>query len=230
MHDSLPPPRAFLSWSSGKDSAFALIEARQQGLADVVGVLTTLNSAFDRVAMHGVRRELLQRQVVALGLPVIAVDLPWPCSNEDYERLMAGAVGAVKGQGVAHMVFGDLFLGDIRAYRERQLAQVGMAAIFPLWGRDTARLAREMIDAGIVAHLVCIDPKQLPAGFAGRPFDHELLRDLPANVDPCGENGEFHTIVTDGPMFAAPIEVVPGEVVERDGFVYADFLPADAAD
>ena len=219
----ITPPKAYMSWSSGKDAAFALYEARRLGLADIVGVLTTTNEAFDRVAMHGVRRRVLQAQVTALGLPVLEVPLPWPCSNEEYEARMIAATAAIRAQGVEHMVFGDLFLEDIRAYREERLAAAGMTPIFPLWGRDTAALARDMIASGLVAHLACVDPKQLDPSFAGRRFDAALLADLPAGVDPCGENGEFHTVVSAGPMFAAPLALAPGDVVTRDGFTYADF-------
>jgi uncharacterized protein (TIGR00290 family) len=218
--------RAVVSWSSGKDSAFALYEVRRQGLADVVGVLTTLNEAYERVAMHGVRDSLLDRQIAALGIPALKVMLPNPCSNEVYEARMRDACAQLVGQGITHIVFGDLFLEDIRAYREKQLAETGLTGIFPLWRRHTAQLARDMIDAGLVAHLVCVDPKKLRKEFAGRRFDAQLLRDLPAGVDPCGENGEFHTVVTAGPMFEAPIDVAIGQVVEREGFVFADVIPA----
>ena len=223
------PPKAFLSWSSGKDAAFALVEARRLGLADIAGVLTTVNEKYDRVAMHGVRRGLLLRQAAALGLPVLVVPIPSPCSNEVYEARMAEACATVRAQGIEHIVFGDLFLEDVRAYREQKLSSAGMQAIFPLWLRDTGALARDMIASGIEARLVCIDPKKLDASFAGRCFDASLLRDLPAGVDPCGENGEFHTVVTAGPMFAAPIPVEVGEIVEREGFVFADVLPLPAA-
>jgi uncharacterized protein (TIGR00290 family) len=215
-------PKAFVSWSSGKDSAFALYEAQRGGLADVVGALTTLNEAYGRVAMHGVRESVLDRQIAALRLPALKVMLPNPCSNEAYEERMAQACERLRQQGVSHIVFGDLFLEDIRAYREKQLAAVGMTGIFPLWRRDTAALARDMIASGLEAHLVCIDPRRLERRFAGRRFDRRLLDELPADVDPCGENGEFHTVVSAGPMFRAPIEVAVGEVVERDGFVFAD--------
>ena len=223
------PPKAFVSWSSGKDSAFALYEARRLGLADVVGVLTTLNEAYDRVAMHGVRESVLDRQIAALALPALKVMLPNPCSNEVYAQRMAQACELMKEQGVSHVVFGDLFLEDIRAYREKQLATVGMTGIYPLWRRDTAVLARTMITSGLVAHLVCVDPRQLGREFAGRRFDTRLLDELPAQVDPCGENGEFHTLVSAGPMFAAPIAVSVGTVVEREGFVFAD-VTADGAE
>jgi uncharacterized protein (TIGR00290 family) len=220
----VPPPKAFISWSSGKDSAYALHEARTCGLAEVVGTITTLSEAYDRVAMHGVRSSLLDRQIAALGLPSQRVLLPTPCPNEIYEVRFAEACERMRSQGVRHIVFGDLFLADIRAYRERQLAALGMAAIFPLWRRDTAQLARAMIASGLVAHLTCIDPKRLDRSFAGRRFDGQLLDDLPRDVDPCGENGEFHTVVSAGPMFAAPIDVRVGEVLERDGFVFADVI------
>lgn len=218
------PPKAFISWSSGKDSAFALHEARTRGLAEVVGAITTVSEAYDRVAMHGVRSSLLDRQIAALGLPSVRVMLPSPSSNEIYEARFGEACERLKAQGVRHIVFGDLYLEDIRAYRERQLAALGMSAIFPLWRRDTAELARAMIAGGLVAHLTCIDPKRLDRAFAGRRFERRLLDELPRNVDPCGENGEFHTVVSAGPMFVAPIAVRVGEVVERDGFVFADVL------
>jgi uncharacterized protein (TIGR00290 family) len=219
----MPPPKAFVSWSSGKDSAFALHEARRLELAEIVGVLTTINEEYARVAMHGVREELLDRQIEALGLAALKVRLPNPCTNEVYEQRMAQACATLRDEGIRHIVFGDLFLEDIRAYRERQLAAAGMSGIFPLWRRDTAVLAREMIASGLVAHLACIDRRRLGREFAGRRFDLALLDQLPADVDPCGENGEFHTLVSAGPMFAAPIEIAAGEVVEREGFVFADF-------
>jgi uncharacterized protein (TIGR00290 family) len=221
------PPKAFVSWSSGKDGAFALHEARRHGLAEIVGLVTTVNEVYERVAMHGVRDALLDRQIAALGLPCIKVPLPSPCPNEIYESRMEAATGRIREQGVRHMVFGDLFLEDIRAYREERLAQAGMAGIFPLWKRDTAALAREMVASGVVAHLVCIDPRRLDRRFAGRRYDSRLLDELPADIDPCGENGEFHTFASAGPMFTAPIPVRAGEVVEREGFVFADLLPAD---
>ena len=219
------PPKAFVSWSSGKDSAFALCEARRLGLAEIAGVVTTVNEVYDRVAMHGVRSELLDRQIAALQVPVIKVLIPSPCTNEVYEARMADACAAMKASGVRHLIFGDLFLEDIRAYRERTLDVLGITPVFPLWGRNTRRLAAEMIDSGLVAHLVCLDPKRIPASFAGRRFDAALLREIPAHVDPCGENGEFHTVVTQGPMFSAPIGVSIGRTVERDGFVFTDVIP-----
>jgi uncharacterized protein (TIGR00290 family) len=176
--------------------------------------------------MHGVREALLDAQAASVGLPLVKVRIPSPCPNEVYERAMGEAMAAALDDGIDHVVFGDLFLADIRAYREAQLARVGMTPIFPLWLRDTAALAREMIGAGMTAVLTCVDPKQLDRGFAGRTFDAALLDALPASVDPCGENGEFHTLVTAGPMFARPIPTRSGAVVERDGFVFADVLPA----
>ena len=219
------PPKAFVSWSSGKDSAFALCETRRLGLAEIVGVVTTVNERYDRVAMHGVRSELLDRQIAALNLPAIKVLIPSPCTNEIYEARMAEACATIKASGVHHVIFGDLFLEDIRAYRERTLAAIGMTPIFPLWGRDTRQLAREMIDSGLVAHLVCLDPKRTPASLAGRRFDAALLKEIPPDVDPCGEKGEFHTVVTQGPMFSAPIGVSIGQTVEREGFVFTDVMP-----
>jgi uncharacterized protein (TIGR00290 family) len=221
------PPKAFMSWSSGKDSAFAFHEARRQGLADIVGVLTTINEVHDRVAMHGVRHALLDRQIAALGVPAIKVALPSPCSREIYEARMAEACALLKGQGVAHMIFGDLFLEDIRAYREEKLKAADMSGIFPLWRRETRALADDMISSGLEAHLVCVDPRQLDPSFAGRRFDHALLHDLPARVDPCGENGEFHTFVHAGPIFGEPIGCRRGATVARDGFVFCDVLPDD---
>jgi uncharacterized protein (TIGR00290 family) len=219
-------PNAFISWSSGKDSAFALLEARRLGLAEIVGVLSTVNEVHDRVSMHGVRNALLDLQIAALGLPCLKVPLPSPCSNQDYEIRMGAAVDRIKAQGVRHIVFGDLFLEDTRAYREEKLAAAGMTGIFPLWRRDTRDLAEDMFASGFIAHLVVIDPRKLNRSFAGRQFDRDLLSALPAGVDPCGENGEFHTFVSSGPMFSAPIAVTAGEIVERDGFVFADMVPA----
>jgi len=223
-NDPVKVPKAYISWSSGKDSAYALCEARAAGLADVVGAVTTFSEVYDRVAMHGVRASLLDRQIAALGLPSLKVMLPSPCSNEIYEARFGAACEELKRQGIRHIVFGDLYLEDLRAYRERLLAALGMTPIFPLWRRPTAALAREMIASGLVAHLVCIDPRRLAREFAGRRFDAQLLDQLPPDVDPCGENGEFHTVVTAGPMFASPIPARVGEVVERDGFVFADVL------
>jgi uncharacterized protein (TIGR00290 family) len=219
-------PRAVVSWSSGKDSAFALWEFSRRSEAEVVGLLTTVTGSFRRVSIHGVRDELLDRQAAALGLPIHRVEIPYPCPNEVYEEAMRRSVGGLRAAGVSQMVFGDLFLTDVREYREARLAGTGLVPVFPLWGRDTAALAREMITAGIEAYVVCLDPRAMPRELAGRRFDASLLDDLPASVDPCGERGEFHTFVANGPMFAAPIAVRSGEVVERDGFVFADLVPA----
>lgn len=213
-----------LSWSSGKDSAWALHVLRKQGVK-VVGLLTTLNSEFNRVAMHGVRKALLQAQARAAGLPLWEIPLPWPCSNEQYEALMREAMGRARREGVHTVAFGDLFLEDIRAYREQKMALVGMKCQFPLWGSNTSELAREMIAGGLRAKLVCVDTRQLDARFAGREFDAELLGDLPPNVDPCGERGEFHTFAWAGPMFDAPLSLKGGETVVREGFAFADVLP-----
>ena len=216
--------KLLLSWSSGKDSAWALHLLRRSGEYEIAGLLTTLNQAFDRVAMHSTRRALVEAQARAAGLPLHAVPLPWPCSNEHYEAAMRQACDGALSSGIDVMAFGDLFLEDIRRYREERLEGTGITPIFPVWGLDTTRLAREMIASGLRARLVCIDPKKLPAEFAGREFDADLLRDLPSGVDPCGENGEFHTFVAAGPMLDKEILVEPGERVERDGFVYAELL------
>jgi uncharacterized protein (TIGR00290 family) len=219
-------PRVLLSWSSGKDSAWALHVLREQGEVDVVGLLTTFNAAASRVAMHAVREDLLERQARAAGLPVWKVPLPWPCSNEDYEALMTGVFERARTEGIDEIAYGDLFLEDIRAYREARHAGTGIGLRFPLWGRPTRELAREMLDGGLRATITCVDPRQLSAGFVGRAFDRNLLDELPPEVDPCGERGEFHTFAHAGPMFAAPVAVVPGEIVHRDGFAFADLLPA----
>lgn len=218
-------PRALLSWSSGKDSAWALHVLRRRGDVDVVGLLTTFNQEFGRVAMHGVREELARRQADAVGLPLTAVRLPWPCPNEAYESAMAQALVEARRDDITHIAFGDLFLDEIRAYREERMARAEMIPLFPVWGLDTARLAQEMVASGTRATIVCVDPQQLDGRFCGRSFDASLLRELPEGVDPCGERGEFHTFVWDGPAFARPVPVTPGEIVERDGFVFADLLP-----
>jgi uncharacterized protein (TIGR00290 family) len=217
-----------LAWSSGKDSAWALHVLRQDPAVEVVGLLTTVNEAFDRVAMHAVRRTLLEAQAEAAGLPLTVVRIPWPCPNEAYEAAMGDAVTHARASGITGVAFGDLFLEDIRRYRERQMAGTGLALYFPLWRRPTAALAEEMIGAGLQARLTCVDPRLLPADFAGQAFDRDFLARLPAGVDPCGENGEFHTFAWDGPMFRRPLRVTEGEIVHRDGFVFADFLPRAA--
>jgi len=219
-------PKALISWSSGKDSSWALHAIRVQHEVEVVGLLTTMTSEFSRVSMHGVREALLDAQGHALGLPCTKVRLPWPCSNDVYEREMTMALHAAKAEGVTHVVFGDLFLQDIRAYREAKLAGTGISPLFPLWQRDTRELAREMIDGGLRAILTCVDPSKVDRTFAGRDFDGDLLAALPSGVDPCAENGEFHTFAWAGPMFERPIAVTRGEVVERDGFVFADLMAA----
>ena len=222
-------PKALVAWSSGKDSAFALHEARRRGRGelDIVGLLTTLTEDYRRVSMHGVREELLDLQAEALGLPCRKVRIPAGCVNADYERAMGDAVAAARAEGIERVVFGDLFLEDVRAYRERMLAGSGIEPVFPLWGRPTAELAAEMVASGLEARIVCVDPRRLPASFAGRRFDAAFLAELPDGVDPCGENGEFHTCVTDGPMFDRPVRAVRGETVTRDGFVFTDLrIPA----
>jgi uncharacterized protein (TIGR00290 family) len=217
--------RAVLAWSSGKDSAWALEVLRRRREVEVVGLLTTINQHFDRVAMHAVRSELLRAQARAVGLPLHSVLIPWPCSNDAYEAAMAAAVEQLLRAGVSIMAFGDLFLADVRKYREEKLNGTGIEPVFPLWGSSTSTLARQMIEGGLKARLTCIDPKHLSTKFAGREFDASLLSDLPENVDPCGERGEFHSFAYDGPMFQHPVSIRTGEIVERDGFVFADLLP-----
>ena len=216
--------KTVLSWSSGKDSAWSLHLLRQDPTIEVVALVTTINQEFERVAMHAVRRKLLEEQARAVGLPLWTVPLPWPCSNQQYEDRMRELCARAVGAGVENMAFGDLFLADIRAYRERQLKNTGLRPIFPLWQLPTGELAREMISAGLRAKITCVDPKALPREFAGRDFDLAFLADLPGGVDPCGENGEFHSFFYDGPMFHRPLAVQVGEIVERDGFVFADLL------
>jgi uncharacterized protein (TIGR00290 family) len=217
--------KALVSWSTGKDSALALYEASKDPSLEIVGVMTTLSSAFGRVSMHGVREELLDAQLDRLGLPCLKVDIPSPCSNAIYEQMMAAALEMARDWGVTHIVFGDLFLEEIRAYREEKLSETGFQPVFPLWGRETRQLAQDMLNLGFGAALTCVDPRKLDRSFAGRNFDAALLASLPPGVDPCGENGEFHTFVTQGPIFSKPIEVLRGEVVERDHFVFADLRP-----
>ena len=214
-----------MSWSSGKDSTYALRAVREDPDITVTRLLVTLNADADRVAMHAVRRALVEAQADRLGLPLHLVEIPSPCPNDIYESEMAGAIDTALREGVETVVFGDLFLDDVRAYREQSLAGTGVRPVFPLWGRPTRQLAHEMIASGIRAILTSVDPTKLPASFAGRPFDQRLLADLPPRVDPCGERGEFHTFVWDGPGFARPIDVTTGDVVTRDGFVFCDVLP-----
>jgi uncharacterized protein (TIGR00290 family) len=217
--------KILVSWSSGKDSAWMLHTLQQTHPGQVQGLLTTVNGAFDRVAMHGVRREVLEAQARAAGLPLSQVPLPWPCSNAEYESLMAEAVRGFVADGFTHVAFGDLFLEDVRRYREDRLAGTGLQPLFPLWKTgSTTDLAEAMIAGGLRATLSTVDPRKLDPSFAGRSFDRALLSELPAGVDPCGENGEFHSCVWDGPMFREPVRVATGNVVERDGFVFADIV------
>lgn len=219
-------PKALIAWSSGKDCAWALHEARREGAYDIVGALTTVTDTFERVSMHGVREELLRAQLDAAGLPSITVRIPFPCSNDIYEAKMAAAMQDAVAAGVTHVIFGDLFLEDLRAWREAKLAAIGVTAVFPIWMRPTDALAREMIAAGVEAHLAVVDLKKLSADFAGRRFDGGLLAALPGGIDPCGENGEFHSFVSAGPMLSRKIAVSVGETVERERFAFADLVPA----
>jgi len=221
--------KILLSWSGGKDSAWALHMLRQRDDIEVVGLLTTINTNFQRVAMHGTRQTLLQAQANAARLPLWEVPLPWPCSNDLYEKAMSAACDAAVQQGISSIAFGDLFLEDVRRYREERLRGTGLEPIFPLWGRDTVQLIREMLDGGLRARIVCVDPAKLGRDFIGRDLDDDTLRRLPAAVDPCGENGEFHTFAYAGPMFEEPIPIEIGECVTLDGFVFADVLPLSEA-
>lgn len=217
--------KVLLSWSSGKDSAWALHELRQQSRLMVVGLIATINEQFDRVAMHAVRTTLLQQQAESVGLPLRLVRLPFPCSNEVYEERMSALICAAQAEGIEGIAFGDLFLADVRQYRERMMEGTGIAPLFPLWGRPTHELAREMIAGGLRAQITCIDPRILPAALAGREYNSDFLDALPPGVDPCGENGEFHSFAFDGPMFSHPVAFSVGETVERDGFIFTDLLP-----
>jgi uncharacterized protein (TIGR00290 family) len=214
--------KTWMSWSSGKDSAFALYELRKQTEIEVVGLLTTVNETHERVAMHAVRESLLIRQAEELGLPLYQVKIPHGCSDELYTSRMTEAVGIALKEGVSHMAFGDLFLRDVKEYRETMLKPTGIQPLFPLWNRPTNSLAQEMIALGQKAIITCIDPRKLSADFAGREFDSSFISDLPKDVDPCGENGEFHSFVYDSPMFKAAIPVRVGDIVKREGFVFAD--------
>ena len=217
--------KLILSWSSGKDSAWTLHLLRQQPDIQVVALLTTFNAEADRVAMHAVRRALVEAQAERTGIPLWAVDLPWPCSNSEYEDRMRAVCQRATATGITAVAFGDLFLQDVRDYRIRQLQGSGLEPLFPLWQIPTPQLSREMIAAGVKAKLTCVDPSKLERSFAGQDYDSRLLQTLPAGIDPCGENGEFHTFVYDAPIFSSPIAVRSGEVVEHDGFVFADLLP-----
>jgi uncharacterized protein (TIGR00290 family) len=218
--------RAVLSWSSGKDSAYALHAVRGQGEVEVVGLLTSVGEEAERVAIHGVRREVLRAQAASLGFPLWEVPLPAVCPKAVYEARMAEALSRLREEGIGDVVFGDIHLADVRAYREAQIARAGLAGHFPLWGRETGGLAREMLGKGMAARVVTLDPERVPAGLAGARFDRAFLEGLPEGVDRCGENGEFHTLVTDGPGFERPLRLEAGEVVERNGYVYADFALA----
>ncbi len=217
--------KILLSWSSGKDSAWALRVLRQQPEVEVVGLLSTINEEFDRVAMHAVRTELLRRQAECVGLPLRLVKLPFPCGNEVYEERMNALIAAAQVEGLEAIAFGDLFLADVRRYRERMMAGTGITPLFPLWERPTAELAEEMVAGGLRARITCIDPRHMPASLAGSEYNREFLSALPAGVDPCGENGEFHSFAYDGPMFSRAVEFNVGETVERDGFIFTDLLP-----
>lgn len=217
--------RALLSWSSGKDSAWTLHVLKQTADIDLIGLFTTVNTEFDRVAMHATRRDLLEAQADATDLPLFTVPLPWPCSNIEYEQALAIKLNELKKQyDITHIAFGDLFLQDIREYREVQMKKHDLKPLFPLWGLPTDQLARTMIKSGLKASITCIDPEKLDASFAGRSYDQDLLTELPAVVDHCGENGEFHTFAHAGPMFSKPVTIKAGETVERDGFIFSDLM------
>ena len=218
--------KTWLSWSSGKDAAWALHVARQDADLDVVGLLTTVTREYERVSMHAVRERLLEMQAAAVGLPLHKVYIPAKCSNEDYEAAMRAAIDVALGEGITRMAFGDLFLEDVRRYRVEKLAPTGIEPVFPVWGLNTAELSREMVSAGVGAYITCIDPRKMPRELAGAAYDGEFLAALPEGVDPCGENGEFHTCVYDGPAFQAAVPVRVGETVERDGFVFTDITLA----
>lgn len=214
--------KTLLSWSSGKDSAWTLYQLQREPEVDLKGLFCTVNSEFKRVAMHAVRLELLQQQTEHLGLPLQVIEIPYPCSDEQYEGIMANFVGGAKERDIEQFAFGDLFLEDIRGYREEKLSGSGIMPVFPIWGIPTDQLAQEMVASGMRAVITCVDPKQLPEAFIGREYNQEFLDDLPDGVDPCGENGEFHSFVFAGPMFQKPLQISLGEVVHRDGFVFID--------
>lgn len=214
--------KILVSWSSGKDSAWMLHVLRQDPANAIGGLLTTMNEQFDRVAMHAVRRRLVEAQADAVGVPLRTVPLPWPCTNEEYEARMRAAVSQAVAEGFTHVAFGDLFLEDVRRYREEKLAGTGLTPVFPIWGIPTDELAVRMVENGLRSVLTCVNPKHLDRSFAGRQFDRALLDALPSGVDKCGERGEFHSFAWDGPMFSAPVPIHVGDVVDRDGFVFAD--------
>lgn len=217
--------KILLSWSSGKDSAWALHVLRQRSDVEVVGLFSTVNQEFERVAMHAVRNELVKRQAESAGLPVQLIPIPFPCSNADYENIMGAFIKQVKQQGIDGIAFGDLYLEDIRNYREEKLANTGITPIFPLWGKDTRLLSEEMLQGGLRAIITCIDPKTMPSELAGKEYNQSFLQQLPTDVDPCGEKGEFHSFAFDGPAFKRPVNVAVGETVSRDGFIFTDLLP-----
>ena len=216
--------RTLLSWSSGKDSAWSLHVLRQDPDIEVVGLVSTINEEFDRVAMHAVRVELLKRQAKAVGLPLHIIPLPNPCTNEIYESRMNDFIASIKNEGIEYMAFGDLYLEDIRAYRESRLKDTGITPLFPIWGIPTDELANTMVRSGLRAQITCVDPKKIDPSFAGREYNQSLINDLPDNVDPCGENGEFHSFCFAGPMFSQPVDITLGDTVEREGFVFSDLL------
>jgi uncharacterized protein (TIGR00290 family) len=219
--------KTLLSWSSGKDSAWALYQLQSDPEIDLHGLFCTVNSEFNRVAMHAVRLELLKRQAEHIGLPLEIIEIPYPCSNEQYEEIMARFVDGARGENIEQFAFGDLFLEDVRSYREDKLTGSGISPVFPIWGSPTSQLAQEMVASGMRAVITCIDPKQLPEEFIGREYTQDFLNDLPEGVDPCGENGEFHSFVYAGPMFRKPLEIALGEVVQRDGFTFIDVVEKD---
>lgn len=219
--------KTLLSWSSGKDSAWTLYQLQQDQDIELLGLVTTVNQTHQRVAMHAVRVELLEQQAVAANLPLYIIPIPHPCSNDEYNQAMSSFFESIEGLGITHMAFGDLYLEDIRQYRIENLKPTGLEPLFPLWLKPTGQLAQEMLAAGLKTHITCVDPKQLPASFAGREYNQQFLDELPAGVDPCGENGEFHSCAYAGPMFKYPINISLGEVVERDGFVFADLIPTE---
>src|SRR5579862_4245423 len=226
MSDARVTQDALFCWSGGKDSAMALHALREEGACRVTALLTTITEDYDRISMHGVRRELLKRQAESIGLPLHPVLIPPQCINATYEQRMKEALEHHLARGVRKVAFGDIFLEDLREYREKNLKQIGMQAVFPVWKRDTRELTREFLRLGFRAVAVCVDPRILDASFAGRELDAAFFADLPSNVDPCGENGEFHTFVFDGPIFQTPVRFTTGEVLERDSFVFCDLLPA----
>ena len=217
--------KALMSWSSGKDSAWALHKLQQNPEIELVGLFCTVNKEFDRVAMHGVRVELLQKQAESIGLPLEIIEIPYPCSNAEYEKIMGQFVERVKNDNIEYFAFGDLFLEDVRNYREEKLKGSGIKPVFPIWGMPTDKLSREMISSGLRTVITCINPKQTPKEFVGKEFDEDFLDSLPGTIDPCGENGEFHSFVYDGPMFKDKIEIFVGDIIHRDDFVFADVLP-----